>query len=32
MDLEYIRTWTLRLDLLLLLRTIPAVFRGNGAY
>jgi lipopolysaccharide/colanic/teichoic acid biosynthesis glycosyltransferase len=32
MDLEYIRTWTLRLDLLLLIRTIPAVFRGNGAY
>jgi lipopolysaccharide/colanic/teichoic acid biosynthesis glycosyltransferase len=32
MDLEYIRTWTLRLDLLLLVRTIPAVFRGNGAY
>ena len=32
MDLEYIRTWTLRLDLQLLLRTIPAVFRGSGAY
>jgi lipopolysaccharide/colanic/teichoic acid biosynthesis glycosyltransferase len=32
MDLEYIRTWTLRLDLKLLMRTIPAVFRGNGAY
>jgi lipopolysaccharide/colanic/teichoic acid biosynthesis glycosyltransferase len=32
MDLEYIRTWTLRLDLKLLLRTIPAVLRGNGAY
>lgn len=32
MDLEYIRTWTLRQDLMLLLRTIPAVFRGNGAY
>jgi lipopolysaccharide/colanic/teichoic acid biosynthesis glycosyltransferase len=32
MDLEYIRTWTLRLDLKLLLLTIPAVFRGNGAY
>jgi lipopolysaccharide/colanic/teichoic acid biosynthesis glycosyltransferase len=32
MDLEYIRTWTLRLDLLLLIRTIPAVFRGDGAY
>lgn len=32
MDLEYIRRWTLRLDLRLLLRTIPAVVRGNGAY
>ncbi len=32
MDLEYIRTWTLRLDLLLLIRTIPAVIRGDGAY
>jgi lipopolysaccharide/colanic/teichoic acid biosynthesis glycosyltransferase len=32
MDLEYIRAWTLRLDLKLLLRTIPAVFRGSGAY
>lgn len=32
MDLEYIRTWTLRLDLRLLLRTIPAVVRHRGAY
>jgi lipopolysaccharide/colanic/teichoic acid biosynthesis glycosyltransferase len=32
MDLQYIRTWNLRLDLRLLLRTIPAVFRGQGAY
>ena len=32
LDLEYIRTWTLRLDLSLLLRTIPAVLRGRGAY
>ena len=32
MDLEYIRTWNLRLDLLLLLRTVPAVLRGSGAY
>jgi lipopolysaccharide/colanic/teichoic acid biosynthesis glycosyltransferase len=32
MDLEYIRTWTLRLDLALLIRTIPAVLRGRGAY
>jgi lipopolysaccharide/colanic/teichoic acid biosynthesis glycosyltransferase len=32
MDLEYIETWTLRQDLLLLLRTIPAVFSRRGAY
>ena len=32
MDLEYIRTWTIRLDLTLLIRTLPAVFRGRGAY
>jgi lipopolysaccharide/colanic/teichoic acid biosynthesis glycosyltransferase len=32
MDLEYIQTWSLRLDLKLLLLTIPAVVRGQGAY
>lgn len=32
MDLEYIRSWTLRQDLLLLLRTVPAVLSGKGAY
>jgi lipopolysaccharide/colanic/teichoic acid biosynthesis glycosyltransferase len=32
MDIEYIRTWTLRRDLALLARTIPAVFTGRGAY
>jgi lipopolysaccharide/colanic/teichoic acid biosynthesis glycosyltransferase len=32
MDLAYIRTWTLRLDLKLLLLTLPAVVRGRGAY
>ncbi|MGH2641649.1 MAG: sugar transferase [Actinomycetota bacterium] len=32
MDLAYIRTWSLRLDLKLLLITIPAVVRGRGAY
>ena len=32
MDLEYIQTWTLRLDLVLLLKTIPAVLSGRGAY
>jgi exopolysaccharide biosynthesis polyprenyl glycosylphosphotransferase len=32
MDLDYIDTWSLGLDLLILLKTIPAVFRGPGAY
>ncbi|RPI29655.1 MAG: sugar transferase [Acidobacteria bacterium] len=32
MDLEYIDTWSLGLDLKILLKTLPAVFRGSGAY
>ena len=32
MDLEYIKTWSIRLDLKLLILTIPAVVRGRGAY
>lgn len=32
MDLEYIRRWTIRQDLKLLLLTIPAVLSGRGAY
>jgi lipopolysaccharide/colanic/teichoic acid biosynthesis glycosyltransferase len=32
MDIEYIRTWRLRLDLALLARTVPAVLAGEGAY
>lgn len=32
LDLEYIRTWSLLLDLKILLRTVPAVVRGHGAY
>jgi lipopolysaccharide/colanic/teichoic acid biosynthesis glycosyltransferase len=32
MDLQYIRDWTLRKDLVLLVRTIPAVLSGRGAY
>jgi lipopolysaccharide/colanic/teichoic acid biosynthesis glycosyltransferase len=31
LDLEYIDNWTLRLDLRILLQTIPAVVRGTGA-
>jgi exopolysaccharide biosynthesis polyprenyl glycosylphosphotransferase len=31
LDLEYIDTWSLRLDLWILLRTIPAVVSGTGA-
>lgn len=32
MDLDYIDKWSLGLDLLILIKTIPAVFRGPGAY
>ncbi|MBN1522467.1 MAG: sugar transferase [Candidatus Aureabacteria bacterium] len=32
MDLEYIDCWSLLLDIKILLQTIPAVFRGHGAY
>jgi exopolysaccharide biosynthesis polyprenyl glycosylphosphotransferase len=32
MDLEYIDKWTLGLDLKILLKTIPVVLRGAGAY
>ncbi len=32
MDLEYIDQWSLGLDMLILLKTIPAVFKGPGAY
>ncbi|MFT4979217.1 MAG: lipopolysaccharide/colanic/teichoic acid biosynthesis glycosyltransferase, partial [Myxococcota bacterium] len=31
LDLEYIDNWSLGLDLLLLLRTVPAVLTGDGA-
>jgi lipopolysaccharide/colanic/teichoic acid biosynthesis glycosyltransferase len=31
LDMEYIDTWSLRLDLKILLRTVPAVLRGSGA-
>ncbi|GGW61108.1 sugar transferase [Streptomyces caelestis] len=32
LDLEYVDTWSLRLDLAILWRTLPAVLRGDGAY
>ena len=32
MDIEYIESWNLRLDLRLLLDTVPAVVTGRGAY
>ena len=32
LDLQYIDQWSLRLDLLLLLRTIPVVLLGRGAH
>jgi exopolysaccharide biosynthesis polyprenyl glycosylphosphotransferase len=32
MDLQYIDNWSLALDLKILLKTIPAVLRGSGAY
>ena len=32
LDLDYIDRWSLGLDLLILLKTIPAVFKGPGAY
>lgn len=32
LDLEYVDTWSIRLDLAILWRTLPAVLRGDGAY
>jgi lipopolysaccharide/colanic/teichoic acid biosynthesis glycosyltransferase len=32
MDLEYIKRWTLRLDVTLLAKSVPAVIAGHGAY
>jgi lipopolysaccharide/colanic/teichoic acid biosynthesis glycosyltransferase len=32
LDMQYIRTRSLLLDLKILLRTLPAVFSGEGAY
>jgi len=32
LDLQYIRDWSLLTDVIILLRTIPVVLRGHGAY
>ena len=32
MDLEYIDNWSLGLDMKILLKTIPAIVKGSGAY
>lgn len=32
LDLEYVRAWSIRMDLGILVRTLPAVARGDGAY
>jgi len=31
LDMEYIDNWSLGLDLMILLKTVPAVFKGSGA-
>jgi lipopolysaccharide/colanic/teichoic acid biosynthesis glycosyltransferase len=30
LDLEYIESWNLWMDLMILVKTIPAVFQGDG--
>lgn len=32
LDLQYARAWSIRMDLKILMRTLPAVARGDGAY
>jgi len=32
LDMQYIRNWTIWLDVQLLIQTIPAVLKGRGAY
>ncbi len=32
MDIYYIENWSLWLDIVILMRTIPAIISGKGAY
>jgi lipopolysaccharide/colanic/teichoic acid biosynthesis glycosyltransferase len=32
LDRDYVRNWSLLMDLRILMKTIPAVVRGKGAY
>ena len=32
LDMYYIRNWTVWLDIQIMFRTVPAVFKGKGAY
>jgi exopolysaccharide biosynthesis polyprenyl glycosylphosphotransferase len=32
LDMKYVDSWSLWLDFVILLRTVPAVFKGSGAY
>jgi lipopolysaccharide/colanic/teichoic acid biosynthesis glycosyltransferase len=32
MDLEYLDDWSLWLDIKILIKTVPAIFLGTGAY
>jgi lipopolysaccharide/colanic/teichoic acid biosynthesis glycosyltransferase len=31
LDLDYIENWSLRLDIQILLKTVPEIFRGSGS-